>query len=98
MFPQMPVLKWETAPTGIYNLALAYADCRSELAPLYDVEAETANTVVEERCGPLRKRLQDAIDGLTNTFGDHPHDGPVVVFIRALALMAIVRKGRLRFL
>ncbi|MGI8905929.1 MAG: hypothetical protein ACR2IE_05500 [Candidatus Sumerlaeaceae bacterium] len=98
MFPKMPVLKWEAAPTGVFKMAAAYADCRSQLGPLYEVEAEAASNLVEELCGPLRKKLQTEIDGLDNTFGEIPQDGPVVVFIRALALMGIVRKGKLRFL
>lgn len=98
MFPQMPVLKWESAPTGVFKLASDYANCRSEMGPLFEVEAETASHLVEQHCGPLRTQLQEEIDGLDNTFGEVPKDGPVVVFIRALALMGIVSKGKLRFL
>lgn len=98
MFPQMPVLKWDSAPTGVYKLASEYADCRSELGPLPDLEGNDASQIVESRCGPFRKKLQEEIDGLEHTFGEVPKDGPVVVFIRALALMGIVRKGKLRFL
>jgi hypothetical protein len=98
MFPQMPVLRWDSAPSGVYKLAAEYADCRSALGPLFELEGEVASTVVEQQCGPLRKKLQEAIDGLAHTFGETPKDGPVVVFIRALALMGIVRHGKLRFL
>ena len=98
MFPQMSVLKWSTAPTGVYKIASDYADCRSQLGPLNLNEHFSTSEVLEENCGTLRSKLQDAIDGLDNTFGEVPMDGPVVVFIRALALMGIVRKGRLQFL
>jgi hypothetical protein len=98
MFPHMPVLRWDAAPTGVYRIASEYADCRSTLGPLPQLDGDVASQVVEEQCGSLRERLQTAIDGLDHTFGEIPKDGPVVVFIRALALMGIVRQGKLQFL
>ena len=98
MLPLMPVLEWEQAPTGVYKMASAYADCRSQLGPLFDVDLEAAANHIEAQCGPLRMKLQDAVDGLVHRFGESPTDGPVVVFIRALALLGIVRNGKLRLL
>lgn len=98
MTRQMPVVKLDTAPTGMYKLASAYADCLSEMRPLYEVESEVASNLVEERCGDMRARLQKMVDKVLHKLSGLPQDGPVIIFIRALGLPAVVRKGKLRFL
>jgi len=97
---QLPVVTWDSAPTGAYKLASAYADCLSEMGGLYNVECDVASRMVEERCGPMRAKLQDLAEKWGNRLRGIPSDadGPVVVFIRALAVLAVVRRGKLRFL
>ncbi len=98
MIPQLPVIKLDQAGTGVFKMAMAYADCRSEMGSLFNVEPEMASVLVEERCSPLRRKLQDLLDGIASRISELPEDGPVVVFIRALALLAVIRKGHLRLL
>lgn len=98
MEKQMPVVTVDTAPTGMYKLASAYVDCMNEMGQLYQVESNVAANLVDERCGPMRARLQKMIDNIADRLAGLPKDGPVMLLVRALGIPAVVRKGKLKLL
>lgn len=92
----LPVVNAEQLDSGLNVLAQAYTDCTRQHESLYEVDPHTASLVVEKECGPLRKRLQEALNALVHRLEGVPASGPVVVRLPAQTLLAVVRNGLLR--